>query len=532
MSDKDMDLKITISGTADKAVAMLKTLNEQIKSSSEKMAHYGATASATFSFLGKATSVFLKPVEYAAKATGLLGGVLLAAGGAALKAAADDEVLIERLAMAGFGAAGAAKEFEKLEKISRNSQFPVADLAQATMYLKQFGLESDKNLAIVANAAKFTGGSMEDLAIQIGALQARGLKRFGISMENDNGAFILSWKDRFGQLQKLTTTNAQDAQRKLLDVMGGKFGSTIKSPTTLKGSIEALKNGVEQIFSNVGGPMLAAATRFVNWIREGLDKLFGSGALEGAGKKLGEWIDKGHAAIKTLVETLGPIWDNLQKLWSSDEGKAKIGDMVKTAILGVGKGLAGILFGALYASFAIWRVIGKLLSEIFVDSMMDQLSATKFGAWLGIQATDETVKQRRGRQGQEMNSALQEAGATLETAMYMMGDPFKAVGKELNSKFLSATGMNVGKALSTGYASNLGGIQSNVSQKGAAFDELQYREGVGSPVPGLSQADALRNIKMGTSGKIRVVPQPTYEYTNWCVAGNAIENPALVPAGM
>lgn len=332
----------------------------------ERLSKLGENAHNAFSKIGSAANMFFRPLEYLSKAVGLAGGALVGMGAAALHAADEDAALIARLEMAGYSAEGARKEFEKLEKVSRNTSFKTDDLAEATMYLKQFGLAGDKNLATVANAAKFAGSNVADMAVQIGTLQARGLKKFGIDLEAKDDGFILSWTDKFGQFQKLVTKNKEEAKRAMMDVIGGKFGMTIKAPTTLGGSLAALKNGVEQMFANVGEPMLAAATKFVNWIRTGMEKLFSSGKLTELGAMLGKWIDKAHIWVRDFASGVGNFIDVIKRA----QEKGNLTQLWQTVMAGAGRVLSTAFMAAIQASIGIWKFIGSVLAASIGEQIL------------------------------------------------------------------------------------------------------------------------------------------------------------------
>jgi hypothetical protein len=468
---------------------------------------------------------------------------MLTMGAAALKAAADDQVLIERLESAGFSAEGARKEFEKLEKFSMNSPFKTDDLAEATISLKQFGMTGDATLGAIANAARLTGGSVADLAAQVGMMQARGLKRFGIDVDTKDDKFVISWRNKLGVWQKDIAKNADEARRKLSNIMGQKFGTELSQPKGLSAAIEALKNSVEKVFGDIGEPMLQAAQRFVDWIRGGIAKLVESGSLQKIGEKIAEWMDSGFAAIKALVETLPEIWKNLKDVWTNAPGA--IVEMLATGIVGAGKILVGVLLAGFQASYAIWTAIGSILGTMFVDTLNDYFSATTFGAWLGLKASQESSKARRDRQGREFTGAIGEAGRGLNTAYEMAKAPMADLGKELNRQFKAATGMDVGATISNKTVQNKQDIED--AKNKAKYELVTYERSELAPVDGNRNIRARRNnswqelhqvgeVKEGTSGNylssLRVKVEPSYNYRDWAAVAESMSNPSTAAAGM
>lgn len=546
MSDsKEMDLVVRIRAKAGEALAGLKAVGDAVKKTADGFSTVGSATKSAFGIVGSASGMFLKPIEYMIKAGGLAAGTMLTMGAAALKAAADDQVLIERMEAAGFSADGARKEFEKLEKFSMNSAFKTDDLAEATIWLKQFGMEGDKTLGAIANAARFTGGSVADLAAQVGMMQAKGLKRFGIDIDSKDDKFVISWRSKLGIWQKDVTKNADEARRKLAGIMGQKFGTEISQPKGLSSAIEALKNSVGKVFGDIGEPMLAAAQRFVDWIRGGIAKLVESGSLQQIGAKIAEWMDKGYSGIKALIETLPEIWQNLKTLWT--EAPGRIVELLATGIVGAGKILVGLIMAGFQASMSIWSAIGAILGSMFVDTLKDQLSATTFGSFMGLTASTESNKDRRDRQGRQMASAMSETSTGLGTAWEMAKAPMADLGKELNRQFKAATGMDVGATVTQRYNSNMQAISDEKNK--AKYDLVERtiselvprdgKKGVRDRITTTYQTlEAAGSISEGTKGNwersvaTRVIPRPAWQYSDWAASVESMGQPAVSAAGI
>jgi hypothetical protein len=359
--EKEMTLLLRIKARGDEAIRIFKQMDSHLQKFQSGLGKIGRTAGSVFSGIGTVGGFLLKPLKWAAEAAGLVTAGLIGLGGAALRAAASDEQLIERLSMVYGSGQKAKKVFEELEAISRRGPFKTEDLAEATLLLQQFGISGTRSLGAVANAARISGTDVETMAMMVGGLQQKGLKRMGIEIDTKDNKYIISWKNQMGQVQKIVAKGADEARKKLLDVLAMK-GGTGFGPRTLNDFVSMLKNNIDSAFSTVGGPLLDLATRFVGSISEKLTKLIESGKLEEWGKKAAAWLqdtwDKGRAVFEEAKE----IFQNL------DAGKMleaiKIVMTAGAEILGTG------FVTYLAAMKTVFSGLGKIIASAFMEQIL------------------------------------------------------------------------------------------------------------------------------------------------------------------
>lgn len=464
MADKEMELLVKIRAKAEGFNAELGKAKQGIKQMGDLFARVGNDFSSIFGFMGKSLGLFLSPLGFVIKAGGALGGALMTLGGAAIYAAAADEELIARLEATGMSAEKARKTFQNLERLGMKGPFSADDLTEATILLSQFGAASEKNLGALANTARVAKMSIADMAQTVAGLQMRGLKRFGLGVEEKDDKFIVTWRDKMQVWHKMIAKNADDARRMLLDAMGQRFGTTIDA-RGLNENLKMFKNRIGEAFDQVGGPLLDIAGRFVSMISEKLLSLIESGKLEALGERIGGWLDTGFNAIQSLADILPDIWKGLTGLW--DDGGAKLGTFIKDALTAGGTILQNTFVEILTASWAFWSAIAKMIWSVFREGFLNlpgikqivqlQESAGSFmgnlpsgtvsAKWLDA-TNPEEENEKRGR--------LFEEG---------VGDMMKGIGKagknvlagttgtltDLSDKFKTLTGFDAKKSYSTAY---------------------------------------------------------------------------------
>jgi hypothetical protein len=254
-------------------------------------------------------------------------------------------------------------------------------------------------------------------------------------------------------------------------------------------------------------------------------------------------MDSGFASIKALVETLPDIWKKFKELWTNAPGAMV--EMLATGIVGAGKILVGLIMAGFQASYSIWTAIGSILGTIFVDTLNDYFSATTFGAWLGLKASQESNKDRAARHGRQFAGAISTAEQGLGTAYEMAKAPMVDLGKELNRQFKAATGMDVGATLTNKYVQNKQDIED--AKNKAKYELVTYERSELAPVDGNRNIRARRNnswqelhqvgeVKEGTSGNylssLRVKVEPSYNYRDWAAVAESMSNPSTAAAGM
>lgn len=360
-NDKEMELMIKITAKGEAALRELKKVENVMNRWADNISSKASLVGGVFGVLGKGGGLILKPFEWAGKAAlGLTAG-LLALGGAALKAASDDQKLIDRLTMV-YGSAEKGKAvFEELESISRRSQFKADDLTEATIVMKQFGMDGTRNLSAVANAAKIADESVGQMAMAVAGLQSRGLKRAGIDLDVKGDNYTATWYDKMGKVQKIVAKGADAARKMVVDIFALKGGTNL-TPTSLSGFVQMLKNNIDDVFKTVGTPLLDLASRFVGSIAAKLTRLIESGKLEEMGKKAAEWLQNAWNEGEAFFTWVKGIWENLDA-----------GGLMKA--LGVVMGAAAKILATSFVIYlrGLWDVfgaIGNAIGAAFGETML------------------------------------------------------------------------------------------------------------------------------------------------------------------
>jgi hypothetical protein len=425
--DKEMELMLKITAKGEAALRELKKVENVMNRWADNISSKASLVGGVFGVLGKGVGLVLKPLEWAGKAAlGLTAG-LLALGGAALKAASDDQKLIDRLTMVYGSAEEATKVFQNLEKISLRGPFKADDLAEATIVLKQFGMAGDRNLGAVANAARLADESVGQMAMQVMALQARGLKRMGIEVDTKDGKFIMTWKDKMGQVQKIVAKGADEARKALIDIMAMKGGVGM-GPKTFADFTQMLRNNIDQAFSTVGAPLLDLASRFVGAISAKLTRLIESGKLEEMGKKAAAWLQNAWNEGEAFFKYVEGIWKELDT-----GGLMKALGIVMDAAARI---LADSFVIYLRGLWSVFAAIGEVIAAAIGETL---LKLPGMGTLRGIEATSVMAEQDKSGNLQNM---YKELGITsmwdlknnpaLEAKVAMYGKAENA-GKTLNA---------------------------------------------------------------------------------------------------
>jgi hypothetical protein len=293
---------------------------------------------------------------------GLAAGVT-AFGAAALTAAASDERLASRLGAVYGNAERGKRVFRELEMISIESPFKAEDLAEGLIVMNQYGLGSKRNLLALANGAKVAGVSVGELALQVSALQARGLKRFGIEFDTQGEGGVIKFKDSLGKIRTVVAATTDEARKKLMDVFSLKFG--IKTnPSTLSGLVAQLRNAIDVSLSTIGDSMLPAAKHFLKFISGGLVDALKDGRIEEWGKKVGEVFTKIVAGVETFFQTLPVVFEAISN-------NIKSLPTIMTTVLSAAGTLLGVaLIEYLKATWSFFVGIGRIIGAAIKESIL------------------------------------------------------------------------------------------------------------------------------------------------------------------
>ncbi|MCE5257004.1 MAG: hypothetical protein LLF89_09190, partial [Spirochaetaceae bacterium] len=381
MADKEMTLMMQIKARADQFHTEFAKAEKTFKDLQDRAAFFGKTSSTAFGLVGKGVSLFVSPMKMALQAGTALAGSLLAVGTASIYAAAEDERLIGRL-KAVYGSAEKAEQvFGALEIQSVKSGKSTEDMADALIILQQYGLSSSKSLFAITNAAKVAGTSVEEMSMSVAALQTRGLKKFGIELDDKGGQYTIKARDASGKMREVIVKDAEAARKKLIDIFAFKFGTNMQASGFL-GMLSGLKNGLGVMAGSFGDSMKDSMKPLLEYLQKGMVDLLESGKIEDLGKKAAEWLTGAVDNLLAAMDTLPKVWQNLKNIWE------KGGESIKNVLLGaftLGAGIFSDIFvGVLAASAAIWAGIGEILASVFMKEIlllpgMENLRQRKIG---------------------------------------------------------------------------------------------------------------------------------------------------------
>jgi hypothetical protein len=364
-SEKEMTLMVYIKANASKLGIALKHAMADLERFKKNAETFGTGLKGAFSFLQSVGGILLAPLKWAAEAMmGLAAGVT-AFGAAALTAAASDERLASRLGAVYGNAERGKRVFRELEMISIESPFKAEDLAEGLIVMNQYGLGSKRNLLALANGAKVAGVSVGELALQVSALQARGLKRFGIEFDTQGEGGVIKFKDRMGQMRKIVAATTDEARKKLMDVFVFKFGIKV-NPTTLSGLISQFRNAIDVSMSTIGDTMLPAAKYFLKFISGGLVDALKSGKIEEWGKKFGDTFNKIVAKLLAAFDTAKAIWDSI----AADVSGGRFHKALVLTMTAAGEIMAVVFVNYLKAMSVVFVGIGKLIASTFANELL------------------------------------------------------------------------------------------------------------------------------------------------------------------
>jgi hypothetical protein len=386
---KEMDLKIHILARGEEAISCIKRVRDDIAGLS--------------STIGKVGSVFFAPLRIAAGGVMMLGTAVTALAAKSLAAAAADEKLQQRL-IAVFGTAEKGKKvFADIQALSRRSWLSTEELVEARVIMKEFGLDSERNLGAMSNAARAAGQSVGDMARAVSVLQLKNLKSLGIEVKTDDGRYTATYRDALGNIQKLTAKTADEMRKKLMDVFAMRFGVSMK-PKGLSEFWNMFKHNVDDAFSDIGGPLLDAATRFVSFLSEKLRGLIESGQLENIGKKIAEWLDGAVINVMAFINSLPEIWAGLKK--SMENGATGFQQIINAAVSGIGTVITVALVEGFSATLGLWKGIAEMIS-----GAVGQQIAMMPG--MGRYRRQRAIGQLEGMSGEEAASFQKDTGIAI-----------------------------------------------------------------------------------------------------------------------
>lgn len=204
-------------------------------------------------------------------------GAAMAAGlGLGVKAAADQQRQMAALETAFQGNTKAAQEYYKwAQQYGKTTPFETADVIDATIKLKSYGLEAKNTLGPIGDMAASMGKPL-DQAIEAVADAQTGelerLKEFGITKQ-----MLIDQAAKMGKDEVVNAkgqiVDQQAMNDALLALMEQRFkGSMDRQSKTLLGQLSALRDSITMILQSLGNALLPILTPIVTFIQKLADQ--------------------------------------------------------------------------------------------------------------------------------------------------------------------------------------------------------------------------------------------------------------------
>ena len=196
----------------------------------------------------------------------IAGVAIVAAGGYAIKTAAQFEKLRTRLnTMYGSVNAG-TKAFATFNKIAATTPFAVKNVVEAGASLKAFGMDAEKTIKPVADLAAFMGLDVVDAANAMGRAFAGGAGAADVLRERGVIELVKSFKG----IEDITKLTLPEFRTALIDTMQdptvGISGSTTALAATFEGNMSNMMDAVDRLAAKMGDSLLPAAKSVVQGI--------------------------------------------------------------------------------------------------------------------------------------------------------------------------------------------------------------------------------------------------------------------------
>lgn len=364
MTEKKFNLAMIISANAKQAMEELRRLNnfvDVITSPNQITNGIGMGMSAVKGI----ASAAIAPMK-------LFGGAALAAGGSltafsigAMKAAAGDQQMTNRLeALYGSGQK-AAEVFEELEKFGRQEGIDTEELLDAKIILEQIGVKGSGSLKAVARTAYVMNMSMAEVANGIATLSDRSFKKMGIDIAREGENYVLTFTDKMGKVQKVAAEGAAAAQAALLGIMIEKSNETDLGFGRL---LKSLSMTIMDMYEDFGKPMLKAGEDFIRYLRDHFETILQSGVAEKFGEMMAGKLEGIVDHIMAAFQTLPAITESLKNLFSGDAKGLKT--ILKDAAMAFGEVAMVAIANSLSAMGSIFVGFGKLIAGAFMEEIL------------------------------------------------------------------------------------------------------------------------------------------------------------------
>lgn len=252
----------------------------------------------------------------------LVGTAMLGLVGLSGRAAGRFEMLKLRLKVVTGSAEAATVAFKEIFAFSTRTPFDPAELVEAAILLKAFGLEGMDALKNVGEAAAAMERPLADIAMAVGSMETDPMRSLGIEIARVGDKATVSFRDKLGKELVKSAKGVQAIRELILETFSIKFGGGLdEASTTLLGLLSTLKGNIFAAFATVGEqlqpifkPMIGALNAFVT---KGIE----SGALA----KFGDQV-AGFAISVAALATYAA-----QNLKSLETVATAVGDVIVAA---------------------------------------------------------------------------------------------------------------------------------------------------------------------------------------------------------
>lgn len=345
------------------------------------------------------------------------GSSLMGLAGSLIGSNAQLETLSNSFSIAVGDADEASRMFGNLQKFAASTPFEFPELIQAATNLEALGIDSEKYLTTLGNAAAGTGKTLDQatqafMDASVGEFER--LKEFGIQTRREGDNVVFSYMENGKMVTKtVDATNQEVIQSTLAGIWNDRYAGAMDTQSkSFAGLMSTLKDNINMTMAAIGKPIFDFAKRglqamvsffgvFDRMRKNGLSpfqaavvalklslmKLFGSQYSQAIRKTIDSIADALITAKNVAGTALGFISDLFGKAFG---WLAANGSLVMAALKGI-----GIALIALGAGAAILAIAGGALALLTSPIFLIAAAAAGLGiAWktnfLGIR--DITAK--------------------------------------------------------------------------------------------------------------------------------------------
>jgi hypothetical protein len=340
-------------------VVATKEFIRQMKEVGESLKRFSVNIHRIMTTASKAINLLLLPLKKLTKGFLILKASMYAVGLTSLKAAADFEKLHVRLITVLQSAEEANKVFKEIQEFSVITPFHIEELVDVRTRLEAIGITGHEALVRVATGAAATNTSVSQLADTLMSMNLRPLRR-------RLAGVLEEFQRRVPEDFRQSAKSFKDAQLLLLDLIAEKWpGAIERASQTFWGLTSTLQDNIRVLRAEFGKQFLGPSKLFLKDLIEGAQK-FRAIAAE-AGKNVAENLLIARANILAAFTVAFEISKKIAKTLSGEGGLGKV--IVEAFNLG-SKLFANAFATAIKVSIPLWKTIGAIIGEGFLNVFM------------------------------------------------------------------------------------------------------------------------------------------------------------------